>query len=394
MKNKKRLLVVASTFPRWKNDTLPPFVYELSRRLTDKFEVYVLAPHFKGAKKYELMDDMHVFRFQYFPEDYENLVCSGGAIPTLKKNKLTYLQVPFFFMAELFSLLKLVRKIKPKIIHAHWIPQGFTAALIKKLIGVPYLLTSHGGDAFTYNGYFGRLFKKYTLRNAQSITTVSSEIRDTFLKLDSKLKISVISMGVDTNLFSPARKQNPVRNLEIIGKPLLLFVGRLTEKKGIHNLINATPEIIQKFPHCKLLIIGSGELEEQLKYQVRSLGLSKHVNFVGAVKNRDLPKYYSVADIFVAPFATAKSGDREGMPVILMEALASGTPVICGDFKGSSQMIMPGKTGFVIKDTKNWVFLINKILKNKIYMGKYCRAIAVKNYDWNKIAKRYGDLLK
>ena len=116
MKNKKRLLVVASTFPRWKNDTLPPFVYELSRRLTDKFEVYVLAPHFKGAKKYELMDDMHVFRFQYFPEDYENLVCSGGAIPTLKKNKLTYLQVPFFFMAELFSLLKLVRKIKPKII--------------------------------------------------------------------------------------------------------------------------------------------------------------------------------------------------------------------------------------------------------------------------------------
>lgn len=390
---KKKLLVVASTFPRWENDALPPFVYELSRRLTDKFEVYVLAPHFKGAKKYELMEGMHVFRFQYFPERYQNLVCSGGAIPTLKKNKLTYLQVPFFFMAEFFSLLKLVRKIKPDVIHAHWIPQGFIAALIEKLTGVPYVLTSHGGDAFTYNGYLGRLFKKYTLRNAQAITTVSSEIRDTFLKLDSKLKISVISMGVDTNLFSPARKQNPTRNLEIIGKPLLLFVGRLTEKKGIHNLINAMPEIIQKFPHCKLLIIGSGELEEQLKYQARSLSLSKHVTFVGAVKNRDLPKYYSIADIFVAPFVTAKSGDKEGMPVILMEALASGIPAICGDFKGSSQIILSGKTGFVIKDQKNWVFLINEILKHKTRMSKYCRTVAVRNYDWNKIAKDYKEVL-
>ncbi|MDO8549249.1 MAG: glycosyltransferase, partial [Ignavibacteria bacterium] len=118
---KPKILVMASTFPRWKNDTIPPFVYELSKRLVSNFDVYVLAPHFKGAKKYEVMDGMKVYRFQYLPEKFETLAGSGGILPTLKKNKLNYLQIPFFLIAEFFALRKLVREINPNKIHAHWI---------------------------------------------------------------------------------------------------------------------------------------------------------------------------------------------------------------------------------------------------------------------------------
>ncbi len=111
-KKKKKLLVVSSTFPRcqesmilehdqeqqfltWRNDTIPPFVYELSKRLTDDFDVYVLAPHYPGAKTFEIMDNMKVYRFRYFLEKYQKLAGNTAILPTLKKNKLFYFQVPF-----------------------------------------------------------------------------------------------------------------------------------------------------------------------------------------------------------------------------------------------------------------------------------------------------------
>ena len=84
---KKKLLVMTSTFPRWKNDTNPPFVYELSKRLVDDFEVTILAPSFPGAKKDEVMDKMTVHRFRYFFSKFEKLAGSGGILPTLKKKK-------------------------------------------------------------------------------------------------------------------------------------------------------------------------------------------------------------------------------------------------------------------------------------------------------------------
>ncbi|MBU3940600.1 MAG: glycosyltransferase family 4 protein, partial [Nanoarchaeota archaeon] len=103
---KKKLLVFASTFPRWKNDSIPPFVYELSKRLTKDFDVSVLAPGYPGAKDYEIMDKMKIHRFHYFFRKYEKLAGSGGILPALKKNKFYYFQVPFFMTAEFFALKK------------------------------------------------------------------------------------------------------------------------------------------------------------------------------------------------------------------------------------------------------------------------------------------------
>ena len=83
---KKKLVVITSTFPRWQNDADPPFVYELSRRLTDRFDVTVLAPGYPGSLNVEEMDDLKVNRFRYFFKKLEILAGSEGILPTLKKN--------------------------------------------------------------------------------------------------------------------------------------------------------------------------------------------------------------------------------------------------------------------------------------------------------------------
>ena len=130
---RKKIIVLTSTFPRWKNDTDPPFVYELSRRLVPQLDIYVLTPNYPGALQDEIMDGMEVHRFRYFYKRFERLAGSAGILPTLKKNKLYYLLIPFFVLAEFWALLRLVRKIKPDVVHAHWlIPQGLVAAMVKK----------------------------------------------------------------------------------------------------------------------------------------------------------------------------------------------------------------------------------------------------------------------
>ena len=99
---KLKLLVVTSTFPRWQNDTDPPFVYELSRRLTDTFDITVHAPHYPCAQTREIMDGMDIHRFRYFFASFEKLAGSTGILPTLHHNKLYYGLVPFFLLAQFF----------------------------------------------------------------------------------------------------------------------------------------------------------------------------------------------------------------------------------------------------------------------------------------------------
>ena len=93
----KRILVLTTTFPRWPKDDEPPFVYELCRRLTDKFDIQVLAPHTRGALREEVMDFIKVKRFRYFYEPMQNLCYHGGILANLRESRWRYGMVPFFF---------------------------------------------------------------------------------------------------------------------------------------------------------------------------------------------------------------------------------------------------------------------------------------------------------
>src|SRR4051812_924330 len=105
-KQKKKVLVLASTFPRWKNDTTPPFVFELEKRLIKDFDINVIAPHYPGAKKYEVIENLKIYRFQYFwPAKFQKLCYDGGILPNLKKNKFLYFQA---FTLVFFELLEAV----------------------------------------------------------------------------------------------------------------------------------------------------------------------------------------------------------------------------------------------------------------------------------------------
>jgi len=317
--SKRKVLVLASTFPRWKNDTNPPFVYDLSKGLAEKMDVTVLAPHYPGAKDSEQMGKLKVHRFHYFFERFEKLAGNGGMLPTLKANKWYYLTVPFFMLAEIYTTLKLVKKIKPDVIHAHWIlPQGL-AALTNKIINkTPYVITSHGSDLHSLGFIY---LKTVILRNAKHITVVSEYLKNIVETLDKSLisRTDVIPMGVDSKLFNPDKYDEKLKKQYGISGPFLLFVGRLVPEKGIVQLINAMSTVISTNPNAKLIIVGSGTIENQLVELVTKLRLQRHIIFTGEIPHNSLPKYFATADIFVSP------SNNEGFGLTLLESLISNT---------------------------------------------------------------------
>ncbi|PIN89773.1 hypothetical protein COU57_05300 [Candidatus Pacearchaeota archaeon CG10_big_fil_rev_8_21_14_0_10_32_14] len=386
---KRKVLVMASTFARWKDDTLPPFVYELSKKLTSTFDIIVLAPSYPASKDFETMDNMKVYRFHYFFKKYEKLAGSGGILPTLKKNKWYYFQVPFFLMGEFFALRKRIKEDNPDIIHAHWIlPQGLIAYLNYKISRkkVGYVVTSHGSDIMGLKGFL--FLKKAILKNAKKINVASNAIKKEILEnIDSSLTIEVIPMGIDTDLFNEDKKDISLKKKNKIDGPFLLYVGRIAPEKGIDLLIEAMPEVINKFPEVKLMIIGEGTIKEEIVNRVDELNIKNKIIFMGWVDNKKLPKYYATADVFVCP------SRREGSPVSYIESLACGTPLVVGDIPISNEIIKNKEMGLVVKHnpedvSKGIISVIS--MKNK----KRFNSEIKKNYDHKVIVKKFEEVLR
>lgn len=397
---RKKILVLTSTFPRWPGDTTPPFVYELSRRLAENFEITVLAPHYPGSPVREERDGMAIRRFRYSWARFETLAGEKAMLPALRSNRLNYLLLPFFLMAEFFATLYLAKRRRIACIHAHWLlPQGLVAALVNLITGVPFVVTAHGADVYGLRGGLPTLLKSFTLKRATRVTAVS---RDLALRIDELvpgLNVSVIPMGVDSTAFHPDFTDQTIRQRYKITGEFLLFVGRLSEKKGVRYLLEAMPPVLERFPEARLMVIGKGELEDELHALVGQLALSDKVIFTGAIPNHELPAYYATADMFVGPSITCAGGDTEGFGLTFVEAGLSGCLVIGTRTGGIGDIIEDGKTGFLV-EMKDAAALSEAIINgltlqaNPREGGTSARQRLKENFDWRVIAGKYGSLLE
>lgn len=390
------LLVLASTYPRWPADPEPGFVHELSRRLTERYRVIVLCPHAPGAKPRETMDGVEVVRYRYAPERWETLVNDGGIVTNLKRARWKLLLVPGFVLGQAWVAWRLMRRERVDVIHAHWlIPQGLIAALLPWLPGrrVSYVVTSHGADLYALKGRLLDGIKRFVARRAAAATVVSSAMRERLAALGvPAAHIHVLPMGVDLSERFTPDPSVPRSQHEI------LFVGRLVEKKGLRHLIAALPQVLEGVPDAFLTIVGFGPEEAALRQQVHTLGLQAKVHFLGAVAQTGLPALYRRAALFVAPFVQAESGDQEGLPVALMEAVACGCPVVAGDVAGIEDLLGRMKP-YICVDARNAEMLASCICSRLIdssTAGLHAQAVleeASRRVDWNRIAAGYARLI-
>lgn len=379
-----RLLVLASTFPASESDSAPAFVRDLAAFESMHYDTTVLVPSVPGGAAREQTHGVSVRRFRYFPRRWEDLA-DGAILENLRTRRSRWLQVAPFFVAEILAVRRLVRETDPDVLHVHWIiPQGVAALVAKG--ECPMLLTTLGGDLYGLRDPLTRRLITAVLRRTAAVTTMNEDMRDRVIQLGaSPGQVSVLPMGADVD---------GIRQLASGVQPVagrILFVGRLVEKKGAAVLLAALR--LPAAEGYELHIVGDGPLRQELQ----GLAVGLRVTFLGALHRAELAKEYASASVVVFPSVLASSGDQDGLPVALLEAMAAGRPVIASALPGLADAVEDGLSGRVVPsgDAQALAHAIGSVLSDENEARRLGRGASERAdaYSVRSIGERYIALL-
>ncbi len=227
-------------------------------------------------------------------------------------------------------------------IHAHFASHPAAAAfVIHRLTGIPYSFTAHGSDL-----HRDRHMLCQKTAEAAFVVTISNFNRDIFVQACGdwvRDKVHVLHSGVDTEAFQPLDADRPP------GQPFtILCIGTLHEVKGHTHLIEACRLLRERNIDFSCHFVGDGPDHAALTIQVASAGLSDHIHFEGRLTRQDVIAMLRRADVVVAPSVPSRDNRREGIPVVLMEAMSSGVPVIASDLSGIPELVEHEVSGLLV----------------------------------------------
>lgn len=286
-------------------------------------------------------------------------------------------------------LVKHLRKLEVSLIHAHFGVCGALVLPISKALDLPLVVTFYGLDATMTDEYANResistrvyIRRRESLKRSASLFIgVSDFIRDRLIAQGfPSEKIISHYYGVNTQEFSP--------NQRVEREPIVLFVGRFTEKKGCEYIIKAMAAVQSALPDTSLILIGDGD--ERQKLEEMASQILKRYQFLGFQPSDIVKKWMNRASILAVPSITASNGDSEGLPTVVVEAQAMGLPVIGSRHAGIPQAVIHGETGFLTEE-RDWQTLSNLIflvLQNKELLRSLsirAREHAVSNFNLDK----------
>ena len=238
---------------------------------------------------------------------------------------------------------------------------------------------------------------RFTARRADSCTVNSRAMRRELQQIAGVDPV-VIPMGVDVARFAYCAPELRHPEHGDSQGPRILFVGRLVEKKGVKYLIQAMPRVLSDRPGAKLTIVGDGPDLAELRSLVDQLQLTPWVTFAGAVPNEKLGEYYRNNDIFVAPSILDRAGDTEALGVVILEAAASGTPIVATNVGGIPDIISDGVTGLLAEEANPdqlaaAILRIASDPKLGQRLALNARRLVEQEFSWDSVIDRFDTLI-
>ncbi len=449
-----KVLVIGSVYPRFQEDAEVPWLRTSIAHLKKAgVEIQVLAPAYKGLKSHDI-DGTHVNRFRYAPASWEILTHEEGA-PSKMASKpwLQLLAIPYIING-FFQCLRICRKWKPDVIHAHWpFPHGYIALGAAKLFRIPLVLNFHGAElllirkkkwvkpllkfvigqsqAIFANSSFtaskikalrnvnvewspygttletsrlqgecrnGKFICRYDRTAAPDAEGVKDERRET--NEGESLPLASAANAASATPSSGDTPQLPVLH-PVINKFKILFVGRHIERKGICYLIEAAKYL--PADQFEIRIVGVGDLTEQLHVIANEVKQSNpdsaEIIFTGKLSPEDLANEYRTANVFTLPAIVDSKGDTEGLGVVLIEAMELGLPIVASNVGGIPDVVVDGESGILVPE-KNPVALADafKRLAADPSLTEHLLAGARKRisecFTWDGIIERQVEVYK
>jgi glycosyltransferase involved in cell wall biosynthesis len=392
------LLFLTQTYPRFEGDTAGPFIRDLARGLVRGGDrLTVLTPHAEGVPAAWDDGGVEVVSFRYAPERHEVLGYGRSLEADERVKGKAALAAPLYALGARRAIQRQLWGRRFDLVHAHWIvPNGLVAAAAGS--GVPLAIGLHGSDVFLAEKPGVRTLASWALSRARLLTGCSPELVERVRALGFPAERSrVIPYGVDVEAFSPQPERRTIwrRRLGISdGAPLLLGVGRMATKKGFQVLIEILPALLGEFPDLHVVLAGGGDLLEGFRAATAPWG--ERVHFPGPVLRDILPDLFRAADLFVLPAVHDGKGNVDGLPNVILEAMASALPVVASGISGIPLAVEDGRTGRLIpeQDPAALLSALRELLVNPEAarsMGERGRRKAVAELTWDAVAARYRE---
>jgi glycosyltransferase involved in cell wall biosynthesis len=394
-----RIICPTYWYPQHATDTQATYVHDINRHLARRgHRVTVVTPGNSSMPPRESFDDVDVVRFPMeLPVDL-----TYGRVAQSRVNlmgKVARVAVMAHYLeAQFRATVAVARERGADVIHAHWaIPTGPAAVSAARRLGLPSVITMHGGDVYVNpeQGYdfptrwYVRPALRWTLRKAGALTAITEDCRQHALRAGAPTRsMHLVFNGTDLRRFSPA----PAGAADPRFGPNMIFACRqLFPRKGIRFLVEAAAKLKPRFPDLKVVVAGDGFERPDLIALAERLGIARDVTFLGWVPNSELPQYYRAAALSVIPSL------EEGFGIPAAEAMGCETAVVASDAGGLPEVVEHGVTGLIVPrgDASALAGAIGELLADparRARMGRAGRERALRLFDWDRSAEQFEQI--
>jgi len=400
----KPLRIICPTYwyPQHASDTQATYVHDINRHLVRRgHSVTVVTPGDPSLSREDMFDGVKIVRFPLnLPADLTYGRVAQSRVSLLGRVARVAVMANYL-EAQHRAIMAEARQGKPDVIHAHWaIPTGPAAVIAARKLGIPSIITMHGGDVYVNpeQGYdfptrwYVRPALRWTLRHAGALTAITEDCRQHALRAGAPdHRMRLVFNGTDLRRFSPT--ENGTRSDPRFGPHMIFACRQLFPRKGIRFLLEAAAQLKVRFPDLKVVLAGDGFERPQLVRLASDLGIGPDVTFLGWVPNADLPPYYRAAAVSVIPSL------EEGFGIPAAEAMGCEVAVVASDAGGLPEVVEHGVTGLVVPrgDSGALARAIGSLLddpERRRAMGQAGRARALRLFDWDRSAEQFEQLYR
>jgi glycosyltransferase involved in cell wall biosynthesis len=396
------ILMLSSSYPKFEGDMTAPFIEEIAQGTqTQGHNVTILLPHHPELKRHPVEKEVQITTFKYSPFKSWHLWGYASSLQgDVKLKKAVYLLLPLVLICCFWKMWRLTANHRYDLIQAHWvIPNAPIAILIGWLRRIPVVISLHGSDVYLAEKLApAGWLAKWAFKRAKAVTASSPDLVRRAQKMGAPLeptRTRFIPYGANVSgnwaVVESGKKEVLLRTQPEIK---LVCVGRLVYKKGFEYAIKAMPEILASFPHTRLLIAGKGDLEGELKNLAHHCGVAEQVQFVGVVSHDQMPRFLAESTVFLLPSIIDDSGNVDGLPNTLLEAMATGCAIVASSVAGVPEVIKHGKNGLLVPQRNSEVLAqaVITLLKNETFcynLGYTAHQTVVEQLSWHAIVARY-----
>jgi glycosyltransferase involved in cell wall biosynthesis len=398
-----RILAVTSSYPRFEGDPTAPFIESIVRSVANLgHEVHVLLPEHRDWRRPAVEGAVHYHPYRYSPRRSWtpwgfSVALEGGA----RIRKPLYALAPVVAASALRTGSSVLARGGFDVVHVHWVvPNGPIGARLASSRRLPLVTSLHGSDVAVSerSRAIGRA-TRWSLSGSAAVTAPSDDLLERARRLGAGEPLERVQYGADAAAFevAPDIRESTRRRLGFEEEHVVVAgVGRLVSVKGFAYLVDAHAAALATMPQLRLLLVGEGDARPDLEARIRALGVSDSVVLTGAAERREMPGYLAAADVVSVP-SIHYGGYVDGLPNVVLEAMAAGKPVVGSRVGGIPEVVRDDENGLLVpeQDADALARAIVALARDpalRARLGASGRAEIVAERGWDAVGRRFVDV--